>query len=384
MLRELKTHNEQTDARPPKSAVATIDGRLEGVKRALDALSPADQELVSTLVCQLAEREGITIERGTKSALVSPAFGFEQWKADLELRGLSKNTIERYCCYVRAVLEACPMPTELTLKAFLAERLRDVDKADSLATERRKWLIAGYTAALRSFFGYLYTNKLWNSNPSAHLRRPRMARRERRAPKLEEVRKLLALDLSLHDRLFIQLLLDTGMRLGELVTITKDKIDLERRSIVIMGKGAKERVVPISPTNVELIRDYLAESKNGTPYLFPSRSHQKRRLLPHETKRSFESVLSQLCDRAAIEHASPHELRHFVATFLLEHGADIKAVSGLLGHSDVVITLQIYHHVGRRNIEQMHQRLGVFAQMPPRPQIEARIGSIVDGQVIEH
>jgi len=319
----------------------------------------------------------------TKSTLVSPAFGFEMWKADLALRGLSPRTIELYSRHVRPLLEAYATPNEAEIKAFLAKRLQGVDAKDGDALERRKTTLRLSIEALRSFFGYLHSNRLWNQNPAARLRTPKLARRERKCPRLEDVRKLLALDLSTHDRLFLALLLDTGMRLGELATITKDKIDLSKRCIVIMGKGAKERVVPISPSTVELVQWQIG-SIGDSRYLFPVRSKLEWTLTAHECDRNFERRLVYLCKRAGIERICPHQLRHFVATYLLERGADIKAVSGLLGHADVVITLQTYHHVGRRNIEEMHKRLGVFANRPQVPQIEARTGQVVDGEAIEH
>ena len=120
---------------------------------------------------------------------------------------------------------------------------------------------------------------------------------------------------------------------------------------MINGKGGKTRTVYQSETSVKYLKDYISELNNE--YLFPvNRSDANHE---YRNRRFFEIRLAELCERAGIEHITPHQLGHYFATHTLSNGADVKAVSEMLGHADVGITLKIYHHVNAKSIRQMHR-----------------------------
>jgi integrase/recombinase XerD len=127
--------------------------------------------------------------------------------------------------------------------------------------------------------------------------------------------------------------------------------------VCINGKGAKIRTVYLSETSVKQLKGYV--TKLNGEYLFPvNRSDAD---LPHHSRRYFEDRLAELCKEAGIERITPHQLRHYFATHTLSNGADVKAVSEMLGHADVGITLKIYHHVNAASIKRMHAKCSPLA-----------------------
>jgi len=333
---------------------------MAGIKQMIDQLSPQKQETVATLVRQLAEQDGIRVVYDP-AMLTTPIEALDRWLGELELNGLSKHTIAGYRAHLNSLLRECPAPTEQDIKDYLMKLLNG-SSGDDL--EARKNSLATKITVFKVFFKWLYESGLWNEDPMRNLRRPKLAKREKRIPKLADVQKLLTVDMSLADRMMIQLLLDTGMRVEELATIKIKNIQLDQHRLIVMGKGQKERVVPLSPSTARLLDAYLQELPEASDYLFPSRKCTSSK--DYTTTYTFRRHLEALCKKAGIPRISPHALRHLVATTLLERGGDIKAVSQLLGHADVMITLQVYHHVGRKQIEEMHERLGVFSYAVPR------------------
>lgn len=334
--------------------------RMSGIKQMIDQLSPQKQETVITLVRQLAEQDGIRVVHDP-AMLTTPVEALDRWLSELELNGLSKHTIVGYRCHLGGLLREYPTPTEQDVKEYLVTLLNGSTGND---LEARKNSLSTKITIFKVFFKYLYENGLWNEDPTRNLRRPKLAKREKRIPKLADVQKLLSKDMSLPDRIIIQLLLDTGMRVEELATIKIKNIQLDRQRLIVMGKGQKERVVPLSPSTARLLDAYLQELPEASDYLFPSRKCTSSK--NYTTTYTFRRHLEALCEKAGIPRIHPHALRHLVATTLLERGADIKAVSQLLGHADVMITLQVYHHVGRKAVEDMHSRLGVFSSAVAR------------------
>jgi site-specific recombinase XerD len=196
----------------------------------------------------------------------------------------------------------------------------------------------------------LYTNGLYNLDYQ-RLKIPKIKYRERRVPTDEEVGKLFQELDNDEDRIALLLLVDCGLRITELATIKLKNINLREASILINGKGGKMRTVYLSEKSVKHLREYV--NKINGEYLFPvNRSDANQ---PYRSRSFFEDRLSELCEKAGIERITPHQLRHFFATHTLSHGADVKAVSEMLGHADVGITLKIYHHVNAKSIMQMHR-----------------------------
>lgn len=233
------------------------------------------------------------------------------------------------------------MSNELAIKEFLVKKQQSGTSSGT---------IANYIKAFRSFFGYLFTNGLYHFNPH-RLKLPKIHYRERRVPKDEDIAKLIRSLDDAEDAIAFLLLVDCGVRVHELATIEIDNIDFDDGSILIMGKGSKERTVYLSEATVKYLRSYVQTL--DSEYLF--RSSRSDAKIEYRGNRYFERRLSELCETAGVERITPHQLRHYFATYALLHGGDIKAVSEMLGHADVTITLKIYHHVNAKAIKQMHR-----------------------------
>lgn len=220
-------------------------------------------------------------------------------------------------------------------------------------------------AALRSFFRYLCLRGTLSASPIMGVSTPR---REKRLPHFlyqQEVEILLAAPgtntpLALRDVAILETLYATGIRLSELVRLNLNDMDFKLRCIRVMGKGAKERIVPIGRAALVACEDYLVL---GRPVLAqvaglpePERAfflnYQGRRL----SGRSVERIVARYLAKIAFaRHASPHAIRHSFATHLLENGADLRVVQELLGHVDVSTT-QIYTHLSKEKLKRVYDR----------------------------
>ena len=158
--------------------------------------------------------------------------------------------------------------------------------------------------------------------------------------------------------LVLLLFVDCSVRVHELATIKLKNINLDDASIIINGKGSKIRTVYLSEATVKLLRCFMQGVKGE--YLFaPRRSDTK---LPYRSRHVFLNLLVRQCERAGIDRVSPHQLRHYFATYALSHG-DVKAISQMLGHADVGITLKVYHHVNAQEIRRVHHEYSPLREL---------------------
>jgi len=270
-----------------------------------------NQELVISLIRQLAERKGINIALSPSMGLQTPAEGMPLWIAKLKSERYSPRTIELYTQIVRKYLSRDPYPTSISIRSYLAKRLEEV--SPSRAANDRK--------ALKSFFIFLHEEGLWNTNPLNGVRSIKVRYRKRECPDEEDIQKLLIAECYRKTdtpkfRMMVVLLIDTGLRVTEAASILKRDIDFERLEIRIIGKGDKERVVIISPVVGALLNGYIdSYCQNDNPYLFPGDNK-----LGYWDIRSFEKSLKRMSMRLGIKPITPHQLRHFYATISLEKG----------------------------------------------------------------
>jgi site-specific recombinase XerD len=221
--------------------------------------------------------------------------------------------------------------------------------------------IARRIAALRSFYRHQMLIGARADNPAAELDLPRRARTLPRTLSPGEAERLIeaahgATPRSLRDRALVELLYGAGLRVGEAVGLDRSAVDLERRLVRCLGKGSKERVVPIGREAADALRRYLAR---GRPYL--DRRHRPELFLNAQggglTRAGAFLILSRLAETAGLEpgRVHPHLLRHSFATHLLEGGADLRSVQEMLGHADLSTT-ERYTHVSDRRRKELYFR----------------------------
>ena len=214
-------------------------------------------------------------------------------------------------------------------------------------------------SALRSFYKFLREQKLRNDNPVAAHKTPKLGRALPKDLSEADVEALInAPDintaLGLRDRAMLEVLYACGLRVTELLNLRLELINLKQGYLRIVGKGNKERLVPMGQVACEWIEKYLNEArpqlyKTATDYLF---------LTQHGgimSRQNFWYAIKRYALQAGVQaELSPHTLRHAFATHLLNHGADLRVVQMLLGHSDLSTT-QIYTHVAQVRMQQLHE-----------------------------
>ena len=224
--------------------------------------------------------------------------------------------------------------------------------------------IARRAAAARTFYRHLVALGQRSDNPAADVDLPRRRQRLPRSLSLGEVERLIdaangTTPRSLRDRALVELLYGAGLRVSEAVGLERGAVDLEGRAVRCIGKGDKERVVPLGSQAVEALRRYLAR---GRPYL--DRRHRPELFLNAQggglTRAGAFLILRRLAASAGLDpgRVHPHLLRHSFATHLLEGGADLRSVQELLGHADLGTT-ELYTHVSDRR-----RREAYFAAHP--------------------
>ncbi len=248
---------------------------------------------------------------------------------------------------------------EATLKSFIAAFVLNKELKYSKRTISRK------ISALKSFYKFLNRKKLFAENPSRNLVFPKLGRNLPTVIEETSLTGLLNSDTfskdiwGERDRAIIELLYSSGIRLNELIELTIDKIDLDNFTIRVKGKGRKERIIPVGAVAVGAISSYLEKrevyfAEKGVEYdngvIFNAKNGKK--LYPALMNRITTKYISKISE---LKKKSPHVLRHSFATHLLDHGADIRAVKDLLGHSSLSTT-QVYTHVSVDRLKKVYQK----------------------------
>ncbi len=277
-------------------------------------------------------------------------------------RGLAPNTIEAYAGDL-GVLLGWAQQQEISRSEQLSPR----QVVDYLLWLSGQGLAARTQArrlvALRGLYRFLCGHHGLSMDPTAGVELPRLGRPLPVVLSGEEVDRLLsAPDRStprgLRDAAMLETLYATGVRVSELVGLGMSDLNLERGYLAVMGKGSKQRLVPLGEQAMELVEQYLAEVRprwaRGHPALFLT--HLRRPM----TRQGFWKLIKRYALGAGIRCGlSPHKIRHSFATHLLDHGADLRAVQKMLGHADISTT-QIYTHVSqarlRRAYDEHHPR----------------------------
>jgi integrase/recombinase XerD len=222
--------------------------------------------------------------------------------------------------------------------------------------------IARSLSAIKSFFRYLCEDKQLKENPSEILETPRRWRKLPDLLSVADVDKLLecpdlSTPLGLRDQAMLEVLYATGMRVSELISVKGHNLDLVSGCLRTMGKGAKERIVPIGMVARKVLQDYLLNSR---PVLAAKGQKVEELFLTRRaksmTRQGFWKLLKGYVRQSHIKASvSPHTLRHAFATHLLERGADLRSVQQMLGHADISTT-QIYTHILAKRMLEVHDQ----------------------------
>ena len=272
-------------------------------------------------------------------------------------RGLSQNTLGAY----RADL--------MTLGRGLSEKDKSIDKAGKadlldfmakrVASGAKPRSTARQLSSFRRFFRYIMREGLRDTDPTADIEMPRIGRSLPKTLSEDEVEALLSAPntdepLGHRDRAMLELLYATGLRVSELINLKQSQINFNQGVLRIVGKGDRERLIPLTDESQRWIRDFIDGARmeilleRQTDYLFPTRRGDRM------TRQAFWHIIKRYAEKAGIrKKMSPHSLRHAFATHLLNRGADLRVVQLLLGHSDLSTT-QIYTHVAKERLKELH------------------------------
>ena len=319
---------------------------LQPTIRALQQLSPQSQSLVASTVKQLAEREGVEVPPAPTPGLKTPMEGIPMWLAKLRAERYSERTVHMYNYLAKRYLKGNPEPTKLEVQSYLADRLNEVSPA--AASNERK--------ALASLFRFLHSEGLWPTNPLNGVGHVRVRYRERLCPDIGDVIKVLQCKCSRRRdteklRTLVLLLATTGLRLGEAAGILKGNIDFEALEIRVIGKGDRQRVVPLLPQTARALERHIRKNPGESPYLFPGDTRTG-----HMNIHNLEKTLRRACLRVGVRPFTPHQLRHLYATEMLRGGAKLEVVARILGHASVGVTADIYRHVATAELHEEHIR----------------------------
>lgn len=218
-----------------------------------------------------------------------------------------------------------------------------------------KRTISRKISSLKSFFKLLLREKVLSKNAAASLIYPRL---DKPLPKFlteNQMKEILDLPdtsklLGLRDKAILEFLYSTGARVSEMVSLRAEDVDLIGGVVKVMGKGKKERFLPLGEPAVESIRDYLKSRKDSNRALFLNKNSKPL------GDRGVRLIISNYIKKASLLlNISPHVFRHSFATHLLNHGADLRSVQELLGHSSISTT-QIYTHVSLDSLKKIYQK----------------------------
>jgi integrase/recombinase XerD len=272
-------------------------------------------------------------------------------------RGLSANTLAAYRADLAALARwlggrqvKLAGTGRTDLLDFIAARVNGGARPRSTARQ---------LSSFRRFFRYLVREGIVTDDPTAQIAMPKIGRSLPRSLSEPEVESLLAAPavadpLGNRDRTMLEVLYATGLRVTELVNLKVVQVNVSQGVVRVLGKGNRERLIPLGDEAVRWLKAFLGGARHEillertTDYLFPTRRGDRM------TRQAFWHIIKRYARKAGVDRElSPHTLRHAFATHLLNHGADLRVVQMLLGHSDLSTT-QIYTHVARERLKELH------------------------------
>ncbi|MFY9805185.1 MAG: site-specific tyrosine recombinase XerD [Candidatus Acidiferrales bacterium] len=273
-------------------------------------------------------------------------------------KGLSPNTIQ---AYRRDLAKFSAFAAKLKLRADQIERTHVVEFLRMLYLQKLdSRTVARHLVTIRHFFRFAFTEGIIQEDPAINIQSPKFRQALPDFLSVEEVDRLLAqpdtnTTAGLRDKAMIELLYSTGLRVSELCGLKTADLQMETGCLRCIGKGNKERLVPVGRRALQSVQEYLKKSRpeilgeKTSPYLFASRTGRAMNRI------MFWKLLGAYGRKAGLRRTlSPHMLRHSFATHLLDRGADLRSVQIMLGHADIATT-QIYTHVVEERLKQVYK-----------------------------
>jgi len=273
-------------------------------------------------------------------------------------RGLSNNTVEAYSRDLLLFFQFLE-ERELSPVKVSQDNLREYVSTLGMGLSTRS--VARNISAIKTFFRFLVSEGKIKSSPARLIETPRLSRRLPGPLSQQEVERLLSQPdpnnpREQRDYAMFEILYATGLRVSELVNLKTSNINLEAGYIRTVGKGSKERIVPIGDKAIEAVKEYLSIGRfqvmkgRNSPYIFLNLRGRPM------SRQGFWKIIKKYGKEAGIKKKiTPHSIRHSFATHLLEAGADLRSVQIMLGHADISTT-QIYTHVTRERLKELHEK----------------------------
>ena len=270
-------------------------------------------------------------------------------------KGLSRNTVNAYATDLKKYLLFMKEKGRNAVKAGKSDILDFLEllRSDGYSIST----VCRYISSIKAFYKFLLLEKRIQDDPTENLQTPKKWERVPKALSVSDVKDLLDATFSpktaLRDSSMLELLYSSGLRVSELVNIKLGDIHFDAGFIRVLGKGSKERIVPVNLRALEKIKDYSEKErpeilkKKQSPYLFVTRCGRSM------TRQRFWQTLKAIGKQSGVE-LSPHTIRHCFATHLLEGGADLRSLQKMLGHADISTT-QIYTKVTTDRIKKVYK-----------------------------
>ncbi len=274
-------------------------------------------------------------------------------------RGLSVNTLAAYKADLTALGRWLDSHNSSLLRASRAELLDFI--AARVEGGSRPRSTARQLSSFRRFYRFMVRDGLISTDPTAQIAIPKIGRSLPKSLTEAEVDALLQAPsvtdpLGHRDRTMLEVLYATGLRVSELVSLKHNQVNLNQGVMRVVGKGNRERLIPLGDEAVGWLQQFMQGPRaeilleRQTDYLFPTRRGDRM------TRQAFWHIIKRYSKKGGVDRElSPHTLRHAFATHLLNHGADLRVVQMLLGHSDLSTT-QIYTHVARERLKELHSQ----------------------------
>lgn len=271
----------------------------------------------------------------------------KQFIATKRVEGKAMSTLKRYYYEISNMIHAIQKPVKDITTFDLRFYLASYQETHNISNRT----LDGMRRCIKSFFTFLFNEGILQTNPSAALSQIRYEKQIKHPFSDTDLEKLKRSCENKRDRALVEFLYSTGCRVSEVVSLNRSSVDFSSNSVIILGKGNKQRVVYLTEVCAMYLQEYLQSRTDADECLFASTRAPYNRI----SKNGIEAILRRLGNAAGVSNVHPHRYRRTLATNLLDRGANIQNVAAILGHEDLKTT-QIYCYISQQNVQTSHQR----------------------------